>query len=163
VNASRVDAILFAAAIILASGAAVAWRVTLRGDTTPTASTSAFPSLPIRPRAQVLREAARVTVGSNLFRLSRSPADVRFARRVPVAAFQAAPPPRVRPRLVLKGIVGGPPWRAILDGLPGAPPGTIVATGGVFETLTIAAITRDTVVVQGADTTWRLTLSRGTP
>ena len=162
-NASRVDAILFAAAIILASGAAVVWRGTLRGEATPTASMSAFPSLPIRPRAQVLREAARVTVGSNLFRLSRLPADVRFARRVPVVAVQAAPPPRVRPRLVLKGIVGGPPWRAILDGLPGSPPGTIVATGGVFETLTIAAITRDTVVVQGADTTWRLTLSRGTP
>jgi hypothetical protein len=49
----------------------------------------------------------------------------------------------------------------VLDGLPGQPTGTIVTGGGSFEGIRIRAITRDTVVVESQDTTWKLTLKRG--
>jgi hypothetical protein len=57
---------------------------------------------------------------------------------------------------VLKAIIGGPPWQAVIDGIPGQPPGTIAGTGARFDKLVVRSVTRDTVVVQGPDTTWSL-------
>jgi hypothetical protein len=76
----------------------------------------------------------------------------------------ATPLPRaagagVRPMLTLKAIAG-PPWRAIIDGLPGQPNAVVVGVGSVFDRLTIKSVSRDNVVVQTPDATWVLSLSR---
>lgn len=94
-------------------------------------------------------------VANDPFRFSNTPPSVRFstANDAPGAAVAVA---AARPRLVLKAIVGGPPWSAVIDGLPGQPMGAVVQTGNRFEQLTISAVTRDSVVIRGADTTWVL-------
>jgi hypothetical protein len=69
----------------------------------------------------------------------------------------------VRPTLVLRGIIGGPPWQAIVDGIPGQSAGAIVRQGMAFDAITIRTVTRDTVFVQSPDTSWKLTLARSAP
>ncbi|HSQ31482.1 MAG TPA: hypothetical protein VLN49_16615 [Gemmatimonadaceae bacterium] len=106
-------------------------------------------------------DAADLIVSNDPFRLTNAPALVRYDPKsessVPTAAV-AAPP--VRPVMTLKAIVGGPPWQAIVDGLPGQPPGTIVRAGNAFDKLVARAVTRDSVVIQGPDTTWVLSFRR---
>jgi hypothetical protein len=101
--------------------------------------------------------------GNDPFRLSNRPADVRFDSRGDVVAVAPVAAVASRPQLVVKGIVGGPPWQAIVDGLPGQPPGTIVAPGTKFDQLVVRTVSRDSVIVQGPDTTWKLTLNRPKP
>jgi hypothetical protein len=69
--------------------------------------------------------------------------------------------PTARPTLILTGIVGGPPWTAIIDGLPGQTAGTLAREGSTFDKLVVRTVTPASVVVQGPDTTWRLTLPGG--
>ena len=64
----------------------------------------------------------------------------------------------IRPQLMLKAIIGGPPWSAIVEGIPGQPGGIVITAGLTFDRIHIRAITRDTVVVQASDTTWKLTM-----
>lgn len=102
-------------------------------------------------------EDVRVTIERNPFRLSRLAADVRFGR--PGApAVEPAAAPMARPTLVLRGIVGGPPWTAIIDGLPGQAAGTLAREGSIFDKLLVRTVTAAGVVVQAPDTTWQLTL-----
>jgi hypothetical protein len=103
-----------------------------------------------------LDTAADATIGNDPFRLANAPASVRYEPRRP-GAPALAPLPRIT--LVLKAIVGGPPWHAMIDGIPGQP-GAVVRAGDAFDKLVIRKVTRDTVVVQGPDTTWKLTIQR---
>ncbi|HVX41705.1 MAG TPA: hypothetical protein VHB25_19245 [Gemmatimonadaceae bacterium] len=94
-------------------------------------------------------------VDNDPFRFSNTPPSVRFdpaADGLPAVAEA----PAVRPQLVLKAIVGGPPWSAVIDGLPGQPPGAVVRPGSRFDQITVSAVTRDSVVVRASDTTWVL-------
>jgi hypothetical protein len=61
---------------------------------------------------------------------------------------------------VLRGIIGGPPWSAILEGIPGREGSVVLRRGDTIAALRVRAVRRDTVVVEGADTTWRLTVKR---
>jgi len=125
------------------------------------ATVSAAPTTEAATSAALLSEAALAAMEQNPFRLSRAPSDVAFVPRR-IAMATPSGPPAFRGLLVLKGIVGGPPWHAVIDGLPGQPPGTMVSAGSTFEKLVIRTISRDTVVVQAPDTVWRLTLMKGT-
>jgi hypothetical protein len=97
-------------------------------------------------------------VSNDPFRLSNAPSRVAFDD-----AAEASPPTgfaiqrSLRPNLVLKAIVGGPPWQAIIDGLPGQSAGAIAAQGAVFDQLVIRSVARDRVIVHAPDTTWVLT------
>jgi hypothetical protein len=62
--------------------------------------------------------------------------------------------------MTLKAIVGGPPWQAVVDGIPGQAQGTIVRAGAAFDKLVARAVTRDSVIIQGPDTAWVLTFRR---
>lgn len=105
-----------------------------------------------------LKRAADTVIRRDPFRIARRPAAIAFGAE---PAPSAPEPPRTeRPRLRLAGIIGGPPWEAILEGAPGRPAGVLVRRGDVVGDLRIRRITRDTVVVQSADTTWRLTFQR---
>ena len=112
-----------------------------------------------------LGEAAANAAANDPFRLVNRPSGVRYDAKLEGGAGAPAQfvPPPVRPAFALKAIVGGPPWSAVVDGIPGQPAGTIVRTGSSFDKLTVRSVGRDTVVIAAPDTTWKLTLSRGRP
>lgn len=91
------------------------------------------------------------------FRLARTPARVRFG-----TAPQPTDASRTKPSLRLSGIVGGPPWRAVVEGVPGRVGSTMFATGDTTAGLRARSVTRDSVVVEGMDTVWVLR-PRGNP
>lgn len=93
---------------------------------------------------------------SDPFRLERRPATVRFG-----ATSGSAPPlTSTRPQLVLKGIIGGPPWEALLEGLPERQGIVIARRGDRFATLRVRAVSATGAIVDGADTTWHLTIRK---
>jgi hypothetical protein len=107
--------------------------------------------------------AADAIVSNDAFRLANEPAAVRYDPSADTRTSRAAiapPPAPLRPTMTLKAIVGGPPWQAVVDGIPGRPPGTIVRAGTAFDRLVARRVTRDSVVIQGPDTTWVLTFPR---
>lgn len=79
----------------------------------------------------------------------------QFGMPVPPVAPHMMPP-----QVALQG-VAGPPWTAVLSGLPGRPNQTVVMVGDTVGSARIRAIRRDTVVVQLGDSTVRLSLVRG--
>lgn len=97
-------------------------------------------------------------VAGNVFRVGRGPALVAFSLQTLDAKPVAAGPVH-RPALFVRGIVG-PPWQALVEGMPGRNVAVVVKSGDQFGDLRIQSIRRDTVVVRGADTTWRLTVAR---
>ena len=129
---------------------------------TPPSLAQPVPGVVSEPRRidpDSIARAAAYIVANNPFRLSRQPATVAYSP----ALEGLAPPPAVRPprpALVLRGIVGGPPWSAILEGIPGRDGSVMARRGDSLGTLIVRAVGRDTVIIKGADTTWRLTLKR---
>ena len=99
-----------------------------------------------------------VTVQRNPFRASRT------ASRVELLDGEA-PSPRsevnARPVLRLVGIVGGPPWSALLAGIPGRDGTALVSASDTAGGLLITAVDSVQVRVVGRDTVWMLTLERG--
>ena len=147
----------------LASVAILATVVEVRGvAATGIVAARPLPAAPLPPRRpdpDSVGRAVEYVVANDPFRLSRQPATVPYAP----ALEGLAPPPTARPprpTLVLRGIVGGPPWSAILDGLPGREGSALVRRGDTVGTILVRAVGRDTVIIQGADTTWRLTVKR---
>jgi hypothetical protein len=122
---------------------------------------------PAAPRSfgpAVLAEAGRRVVDGDAFRLERRPASAAFQRQVPGLQpggpgmpFTPPPAPKFRPPLALTGIVG-PPWQALLEGIPNQQGAVVVRQGESYGDLRIRIVRPDLVVVQGPDTTWRLTL-----
>lgn len=86
----------------------------------------------------------------------------RFDSATTIAApvLQAKPPAPPKPRLVLRGIVGGPPWDAIVDGLPNHEGSYVLRTGDSVSGLKIRSVRADRVTIRGMDTTWILKLDR---
>jgi hypothetical protein len=97
-------------------------------------------------------------VAHDPFRLGRRPSEVAYKPEP-----EGLPPPAPgspRPALRLTGILGGPPWRAVLDGVPGREGSVVVRSGDVLDKLRIGTVKRDTVIITGMDTTWKLTMTR---
>lgn len=67
---------------------------------------------------------------------------------------------RQLPHLVLRGVIGGPPWDAIIDGIPGRLAGAVLRSGENISGLSISIASRDSVRVTWADSTWTLLLGR---
>ena len=110
-----------------------------------------------------LAEAANSAIENDPFRLANRPSNVRYDALSEEGGPHAPSVPSIRPAFAVKAIMGGPPWQAILDGIPGQPNGTIVRSGATFDKITVKLVGRDTVVVQGPDTLWKLTLRRDHP
>jgi hypothetical protein len=114
------------------------------------------PVLPSYAARDSLGTAAAFTADHNPFRLNRQPAMAGA-----VSGSSVAAPPAPRPVLLLRGLVGASPaWQAILEGIPGRAGGVVVSKGDTVGGLRVRRITRDTVIVQGTDTTWKLTVKR---
>jgi hypothetical protein len=151
----RVASLLVAGSLVAFGLAAQRWRAASPPQLPRRRIALAHAATRPRPNDSVLADAEDATVSNDPFRLANAPAAVRFD---PAVEGESPSPlvPVVRPTLVLKAIIGGPPWQAVIDGIPGQPPGTIAGPGARFDKLVIRSVTRDTVVVQGPDTTWSL-------
>lgn len=99
------------------------------------------------------------TVAGNPFRLDRSPAPSTIGDLPAVDPGLPPPPPPFRPQLSVSGMVG-PPWAAILEGVPGRDGGVVVRGGERLGELRVRSVSPAAVVVSGPDTTWRLTVRR---
>lgn len=156
----RGEACLLILPLLLGYAAFRRWRSALPPIGRVTPVIGAIQSPPRRVQPESLDDMVDLTIDNDPFRLSGSPSTLPYVRS---AALQSQPPAissAPRPPLFLKAIVGGPPWQAIVDGIPGQPPGTIVVAGSTFDKLRVRSVSRDTVVVQGPDTLWKLTLPR---
>lgn len=96
------------------------------------------------------------------FRLDRHPASVPYRPELDGVAVAAPPPPPKppKPHLAVAGILGGPPWTALLDSVPGREGSVLVKRGDTLGGLKIRSVGRDTVVVQGVDTLWKLVVKQ---
>jgi hypothetical protein len=101
-----------------------------------------------------LREAADSVAASDPFRLDRHPS----APPIDQPAIAAATAPSLQ--LELSGVMGGPPWRAILSGIPGREGGVVVRAGDTLGGIRIRTIKRDTVVIHAGDSTMTLILKK---
>ncbi len=146
---------LVAGALIAATSAVLRWRSAAPPRLLPHSIALAHAAARVPPTDSALDDAEDETVSNDPFRLANEPAEVRYDPSTDGVTV-AAPVPAVRPSLVLKAIIGGPPWQAVIDGIPGQPPGTIAAPGTRFDKLLVRSVSRDTVVVQGPDTVWAL-------
>lgn len=130
--------------------------------------TAPVPVPPAAPRpaprlsAAALESAGENVVRRNPFRISRAPGIVRVGQPVASSAGESRPMviAPVKPNLIVRAIVGGPPWSALLDGLPNGVAGVVVREGDVFGTLRIGAITPDTVAAMERDSVWKFTVNR---
>lgn len=138
-------------ALVLAHGAARDWATWRQ-------LTAARPAA--ERRSQPLQLAAADTIpdvvediGShNVFRADRSAsADTATGAAPPAIVAQPA-----QPLLSLRGIVGGPPWSAIVDGVPGHQMSVVLRLADTVQGLRVSMIRRDTVVIRARDTTWKL-------
>jgi len=114
-----------------------------------------------RVPADTVREAAARVAEHDPFRIDHRPATVPYRPELEGGAPQPPPPPKPpKPHLALSGIVGGPPWSAILDSVPGRDGSVLVRKGDTLGGLKVRSVGRDTVIVQGADTVWKLIVKR---
>jgi hypothetical protein len=142
------------------------WRRAEPVAAAPAGALDAVPPEPRRVPGPRLAAAGRTVMGGNAFRLERAPAPLGFNRpldggmMMPPEPPPYVPPPPPRPQLAVSGIVG-PPWQALLEGVPGREGAVIIKRGDVLGDLRIRDVTRTTVTVSAPDTTWRLTVRKG--
>jgi hypothetical protein len=115
------------------------------------------PSSVLVPRSSALVAASEAFVARDPFRLERKPSGVAYSPAAEATPPAVRPP---RPALAVVGIVGGPPWEALLENIPGRQGSALVRRGDTLSGLRIRSITKDTVKVTGMDTTWVLTVRR---
>ena len=150
----------------VATVAVIAGIRTWRGISRP--AQAAAPAIwPVSPAATPLdRDSLAVLVeritSADPFRLDRRPAAIAYGSTDTVAAHAVAQPAAQRPSLVLVGIVG-PPWHALVDGIPGHDGSTVLRNGQTVAGLRVGSITARTTTITGMDTTWRLTVKRTWP
>ena len=143
-------------AAVLGSGAAVS------GGPGEQPDASIAPERPMNradPGTQVLAP----VVEHDPFRISRHPSPVAYRPELEGVIPPPPPPKPPHPTLSLSGILGGPPWEALIEGVPGHDASTLVRAGEVLGALRVRAVTRDSVIIVGEDTTWRLGMKRGAP
>lgn len=166
-NARSLEWLLWGLAGLLGATAAVSLRKVPALYEIPVRAMPSAATAPVFVDADSLRAAASSAVSRDPFRLERRPSAVAYLAGL---AQEAPSPPSAppRPALLLAGIMGGPPWTAVVDGIPGASGSTVVRQGQVVVSLRVRRVTRDLVIIEGADTTWTLRLARpwsgsGTP
>jgi hypothetical protein len=116
-----------------------------------------------RPDPDSLLAAADRVVEADPFRLERRPADVPFGAPAASTISPAPAPSAAKPNLLLSGIVGGPPWVALLDGVPGHEGSVMLRVGDTLGGITVRAVTASTATISGFDTTWKLSVRQPWP
>ena len=152
---ARVIAVLVSGTAVGLAASVMRWRSGEVFVPSPHSITVAHAAAVPTATDSVLDDAEDATITNDPFRLANEPASVRYEPAADGAAPMAVAPV-IRPTLVLKAIIGGPPWQAVIDGIPGHPSGTVASAGARFDKLVVRSVSRDSVVVQGPDTTWTL-------
>lgn len=106
-------------------------------------------------------DAARRTRDDDPFRIARRPSAVAYRPDWQAAAEPSSVPNGPpKPTLVLVGLIGGPPWNALIEGLPGREQGVMLGLGEEVAGIRLRRIAGDNVILSGLDTTWVLTPRR---
>jgi hypothetical protein len=159
-RARTVERLLWGASLTLIASTLLAWRegrphpIAAPAVIWPIERSAAYPT----PRA--LDSATKAIVASDPFRLERRPSSVAYGSQpegAPVAPPQPKPP---KPGLALAGVVGGPPWVALLDGVPGKSGSVLVHAGDTLAGLRVRSLGPNGITITGFDTTWKLTLKK---
>jgi hypothetical protein len=141
--------------------APIGWRVAAAesGTTNPPLASGARELR--RTSIDSLEKMAAHIAAHDPFRLDHHPASVPYRPGLDgVAAVAPLPPKPTKPHLAVAGILGGPPWTALLDSVPGRDGSVLVRKGDTLGGLRIRSVGRDTVIVQGIDTLWNLVIKR---
>lgn len=79
------------------------------------------------------------------------------------AATATAPlaAPVMVPPLELRGLIGGPPWRAVVRGLPGTQGDVVVQSGDRFQEVVVMRIDTRGLLAIWQDSTWLVPLRGG--
>ena len=157
-----IERLLWLSAVSTAAGGVVSVRVSAARvlAATPPTVLPAVGAVPARPRADSLESAVENITDRNLFRPERTSAEKRTQ---PPAAMQMGMPmpvPSTKPRLVLRGVIGGPAWEAIIEGIPGHEGSVVLRAGQSLGGVTLRSVRSDTAYARGFDTTWALPLAR---
>jgi len=141
-------------------GTVIAWATAI--PESPIAESSIAPgtAAPAAVDTVALGAAATRLRQRDPFRLERKPTDVRYNPWEPVVTVAAPTAARVRPPLTLAGLLGGPPWNALIEGIPGRENGVLLQLGDSANGVRFVALRGDTVVLAAFDTTWSLTARR---
>jgi hypothetical protein len=153
-------ALWLATLLALVAGAFEAHRrsAQLLGVASP-ALLSVMAVVPARPAPDTLALAVGEIADRTLVRPERTSAEQHPSTQLtmPMAMPQ---PPSSKPHLVLRGVLGGPPWDAIIEGIPGHDGSVVMRAGQSLGGITVRAVRRDTAYARGFDTTWALPLAR---
>jgi hypothetical protein len=156
-NGRTMERLLWSCAVLAVSAALLG----LRAAEPHAGGAMALPVIattPTHPAADALDSAVADIADRNLFRPERASAEERESSAAAPAMAMGAP--SSKPHLVLKGVLGGPPWDAVLEGIPGREGAVVIRAGESVGGVSVRAIRRDTAYVRGFDTTWALPLSR---
>ena len=148
-------AVLGAALVLLAKGV-LRYRATAEDAQVAAASVRLMASARARGwSVDSLRSAAAEAALSRAFVSERA-----SAPRATQAARVPAPPASSGTQPVLRGILGGPPWSAIIAGLPALPGAVVMRPGDTVAGFTVVRMARDTVVLRGGGRSWFVTWAR---
>lgn len=114
--------------------------------------------IPEGPTTDSLDDASVLATDANPFRWDRSAADPSAQAAGPLGGTIPGAVSAPAVQISLRGILGGPPWTAVLTGVPGAPGAVVLRVGDTIAGFSIVRIRRDTVVVRGAGSVYTLTL-----
>lgn len=93
------------------------------------------------------------------FRIERKPANIAFSV-APNGAQTMPAPAAPLVRIALQGTIGGPPWRAIISGVPGHEGTVMVSSGDTLGVVVIRRVNKDSVTVRVKDSTWTVTQAK---
>ncbi|HXB23553.1 MAG TPA: hypothetical protein VNV25_02365 [Gemmatimonadaceae bacterium] len=149
---TRVEQILMIATALLGSVAGAGWYTSAPRSTRPSHTNTGDVAAVAAVQPESIDASLRTVIETDPFRLDRRPSAIAYQ-----AGLEGlAPAPRLpKPPIVLVGLVGG---AALIDGAPGHVTTVILHAGDTIGGLRIRRVGRDTVIVAGSDTTWRLTL-----
>lgn len=156
-----VERMAYAATCVLAALAVRGWKTSDPGHPLTMRDPVAL-AMTKSASKDALSAAAEEVIVNNPFRISRRPSALPFGSDQNQAQ-PSEPAPTPRPSLALVGVVGGPPWIALVQGVPGRDGLVVFRRGDTVAGLSVSEVTRQGAVVIGADTLWRLTLKRIVP
>jgi hypothetical protein len=157
-RASRIELVIWTATVGFAA-IAIMTGSRVPADSVPVTARQVRPQVVVT--ASMMRDiddAAAALAETDPFRAARHPSPIPYR---PAQENAPPPPPRAPvPALSVSGIIGGPPWAAVLEGVPGRQGSVVVHPGDTLGGLRVRAVKRDSVVIIGVDTTWRLIVRR---
>lgn len=148
--------LLLVVGLIATAGTIATWTTVVPSPPPTERSVQAGAPAPTALDTVALRTSAVRLRSRDPFRLERKPADVQYNPWQPVVVAPPPAPP-VRPPLALAGLLGGPPWSALIEGIPGRDGSVLLQLGDSASGVRFVAVRGDTVVLAAFDTTWSLT------